>query len=84
MLSILGSELHLPDHLLYTVNGVGVGYTVPFTIVPESMLRAKLGRYQKLSETHAAGQPCVAMFVAHGKQIEVLFYYDHATLRVTE
>lgn len=84
MLSILGSELHLPDPLLYTVNGVGVGYEIPYSFVPEATLRAALGRYQKLSETRAAGQPCVASYVAHGKRVEVLFFYDHATLRVTE
>jgi hypothetical protein len=84
VLSLLGSELHLPDQLLYTVNGVGVGYEIPYTFVPESTLRAALGRYQKLSETRAAGQPCVALYVAHDKKVEALFYYDHATLRVTE
>jgi hypothetical protein len=84
VLSLLGSELHLPDSLLYTVNGIGVGYEIPYTFVPETTLRIALGRYQKLGESRAAGQPCVALYVAHGRKVEVLFFYDHATLRVTE
>ncbi len=83
MLSRIGSELHLPDYLLFTVNGEPVGYHVPYSHVPESVMRTKLARYPKMMETTRVGHPAQLTFNAEPYRVEVLFYYDHADLRVT-